>query len=549
MKNKKYVYGIIVIACCLLFQGCDGLNVQPSDIEEQLLGSTQQVSVQASSAKLMTGTIPTGTYKLVSWVSWADNADKTVGVVDSSLADLAQIEQRTFLTNQGQEWFITDLGNGEYKIVNVNSGKALDVLYGLTDPGTPLVQYPYSGNNSQKWIIEYQDYGVYRIKSKMDTDMGAHIDSASTANGTNIVLEEFVGSGPMQGAGYFFISPVAYKDDEVTSFFQRTSGWTAGDGANTIPLSDNRVLWLMDDSHIDDYSGGTASCGLEVNNAVLEQPLDNWNWNQTTTHTGPGTTSFADSNPDPDYFHWISTGVQLSDTVYIFSSNLKYDTTGIETAGPPLWSKVEYSNLTVEGYHQLQDFGDIKFGRGFVKESDGYVYAFGSRTTFIVADVFVARFPQGNPNADWTFWDGSGWSSSVSNATAIGESANPVPFVNKVQGKYVMFSTELSTGCNMGTEIYVSTSDSPTGPFSEREKIYTIDDRFNGDSPRFYWAKAHPEYINSKDELLVTYDVNNTSGEQALNGCAPWCNNGSFDPDIYRPRGIRVPLQLIDPNL
>jgi hypothetical protein len=38
----------------------------------------------------------------------------------------------------------------------------------------------------------------------------------------------------------------------------------------------------------------------------------------------------------------------------------------------------------------------------------------------------------------------------------------------------------------MGTHIYVSVGNSPTGPFGERKIVYEIPDRLEGHSPLFY---------------------------------------------------------------
>jgi endoglucanase len=49
--------------------------------------------------------------------------------------------------------------NGYYKIINVNSGKALEVTLGTNDPPTPLRngakvdQYDYSGGKNQQWAF------------------------------------------------------------------------------------------------------------------------------------------------------------------------------------------------------------------------------------------------------------------------------------------------------------------------------------------------------------------------------------------------------------
>jgi hypothetical protein len=85
----------------------------------------------------------------------------------------------------------------------------------------------------------------------------------------------------------------------------------------------------------------------------------------------------------------------------------------------------------------------------------------------------------------------------------------------------------------------MSTSGRATGPFSTLKKIYTIDDRYRGHSPFFYFPITHPEFINSKNELLVTYSIN------GYEPCESSCVKGRAIPDHYRPKAIRVPLELI----
>src|SRR6266498_4512578 len=72
------------------------------------------------------------------------------------------------------------------------------------------------------------------------------------------------------------LSLPAYKDKEFTEFFRRTSGWTSGDGALSVPLSDGRVLWLFGDSHIDDFDPKTQTtpCLFQVRNAGLIQEMN-----------------------------------------------------------------------------------------------------------------------------------------------------------------------------------------------------------------------------------------------------------------------------------
>src|ERR1700759_4112488 len=88
----------------------------------------------------------------------------------------------------------------------------------------------------------------------------------------------------------------AAKDTTVTNFFRCTSGWISSDGGITISLRDGRTLWLMGDSHIDDYDPATATvnCLFQVRNAALIQRKDDWDWHNTKTliGSGPGIKSF-----------------------------------------------------------------------------------------------------------------------------------------------------------------------------------------------------------------------------------------------------------------
>lgn len=347
-------------------------------------------------------------------------------------------------------------------------------------------------------------------------------------------------------------SLTVYKDSTVIKFFQRTSGWIASDGALSVPLSDGNVMWLMGDSHIDDYDSatGTIPALFQVRNSVLLQPKGNWDWHHTKTMIGdgPGIKSFFKEIPDDNYFIWPGAGLQLEDTVYVYLGNLVKTGKGAwdwGSAGHDLWGKIKLPELDkVVEYSPLPDFGDITFGMGFVKDTtDGFVYAYGSKLdSFGSAMVYAARFPVSDPNAAWAYWDGKNWNDDVNKADPIDHVGSGV-YVTKIKNKYVLISCELSVACDQGKEIYSATSDSPTGPFSPLKTIYTINDTLQGHYPFFYTVIPHPEYINDKDELLITYCIN------GYNPCIETFENGRGNPDHYRPKGIRVPLKLIDEAL
>ncbi len=341
-----------------------------------------------------------------------------------------------------------------------------------------------------------------------------------------------------------------YKDEAFTDFFKRTSGWVAGDGAISIPLSDGRVVWLFGDSHIDDYDPATETvpCLFQVRNCALLQEKKDLQHPRTLIGQGPGFKSLFKNISDGDYWLWPGAGFQGGDAIYIYLNSLKKTGSGgawgFDRAGNDYLGKTRFPQIEVESYMSLPDFNKINFGCGFVNDpKSGYVYAFGNKQASIESDVYVARFRATNPQSNWNFWDGKAWQADVSKAAVVTRAASTSVSVSKIKAKYLLTTSEFSVGCDQGKEIYVSTSRSPTGPFSARKRIFTIDDTVQGHHPFFYLPMAHPEFTNDKDELLITYSIN------GYEPCISSCVNGRGIPDHYRPKAIRVPLRLIDPDM
>jgi hypothetical protein len=334
------------------------------------------------------------------------------------------------------------------------------------------------------------------------------------------------------------------KDHAFTEFFRRTSGWTAGDGALSVPLSDGRVLWLFGDSHLDDFdtATGTMPCLFQMRNAALlhrKQDLQNI---QTLAGRGPGFKSWFKHSTNEDLWFWPVTGFQNGNTVYVYLASLRKTTAGgqwgFESTGHDSWGNVKFPEMKEITYAPLPPFHGITFGQGFVKEGE-YIYAFGGKGSGLASDIFVARFKSENPENQWAFWDGRSWDGNVTNAAPIARGASTSIHVCKVRDKFVLTTSAFSIACDQGKEILMATSTSPTGPFSPLKKIFTIGDVFEGHYPFFYFPVAHPEFINEHEELLVTYSIN------GYEPCVPACGKGRAIPDHYRPKAIRVPLAMI----
>jgi hypothetical protein len=78
---------------------------------------------------------------------------KVLEVPGSSTTAGTAIQQRTYSGASNQKWTITQTATGKYKVVNVATGKALDLTGSSTAEGTALVQQTYSGTATQQWAF------------------------------------------------------------------------------------------------------------------------------------------------------------------------------------------------------------------------------------------------------------------------------------------------------------------------------------------------------------------------------------------------------------
>jgi hypothetical protein len=68
--------------------------------------------------------------------------------------DGTQVVQSDHKNQTHQQWRITSVGGGYYRVTNARSGKALSVLGKSTDEEAYIVQWEYAGDLSQQWMLE-----------------------------------------------------------------------------------------------------------------------------------------------------------------------------------------------------------------------------------------------------------------------------------------------------------------------------------------------------------------------------------------------------------
>lgn len=335
----------------------------------------------------------------------------------------------------------------------------------------------------------------------------------------------------------------SYKDQLFTDYFKCSEGWIAGDGAYSIPISDNKSLWTFGDSYIDSFDSvtGKVPCLFQGRNAAMIFDIKNPSFITTIRNSNREATLFSYGS-DRKFWFWPASGFINSDTVYVFLNRLRttkeggmWGFAGVDTG---YVAKMPATNLSKISYSIIPLTDSINFGVSVIEEGD-YTLLYGIRDNGFGNDLFLARFKRGNLYSIWEYFDGEDWGKDIKNIKKIHSEFTASFYICKIKNTYSLITTEFSVNCDQGKNIFIATSGNPQGPFLNQHSVWQVDDTLKGHYPFFYMANAHPEFDNGKEELLITYCIN------GYGNCVETCTDNKMDPDVYRPRAIRVPFNLI----
>jgi hypothetical protein len=132
---------------------------------------------------------PTTTYKIIN-----RNSGLALEIPGSSTTEGTTLDQNTYTGAKNQLWNLIAQGSGSYRIVNVNSGLVLDDLNKATTNNAPVGQWASNGGTNQEWICTLSA-GYYTIKNvysglvldvyQKSTAAGAKVDQYASNGGTN----------------------------------------------------------------------------------------------------------------------------------------------------------------------------------------------------------------------------------------------------------------------------------------------------------------------------------------------------------------------------
>jgi hypothetical protein len=337
------------------------------------------------------------------------------------------------------------------------------------------------------------------------------------------------------------------------SFRQNDDGWVGGDCAFSLPLSNNRVLWLFGDSFVQNKTLSSQHGAALINNSIAIQQGNllkesdslHFYWKK---ENGKHRAFFVNEN-EPGFL-WPLSAVLNQNKLFVFCVRIIITDPervfGFEQIGneifcienpndePYRWQMTVYK---LPFQRQLGSYGSNFFG------SDEYLYIYGYRNVKsgwnnAIINLIIARIPIQLAHGiydlnNWEYLDGKSekWTANIREMKPVIEHFTTefsITFIPKIK-KYVL----VANAWKHPHPITVRFADTPYGPFSKPKIIYQCPEIEWSPNYFCYAAKAHPELADRDDELIVSYMTNS----KVLHDCFE-------DLRIYFPKFVRIIIEI-----
>ena len=200
---------------------------------------------------------------------------KVLDVSGGSKSNSANVQQYAWNETNAQRWKISVDASNRLTFTNKGSGKVLDVSGAKNANGANVQQYESNNTNAQKWTLTASSYapgpvldGVYRLTTAVNTSYALDVSGASQSNGANVQIYKANGTNAQkwrleyQGSGYYKLLCVASgKALDV-------SGASKANGANVQQYAWNGTgaqLWKIEKN-----SDGTYTLTCKASGKVLD---------------------------------------------------------------------------------------------------------------------------------------------------------------------------------------------------------------------------------------------------------------------------------------
>ncbi|MBN2297692.1 MAG: DUF4185 domain-containing protein [Deltaproteobacteria bacterium] len=301
---------------------------------------------------------------------------------------------------------------------------------------------------------------------------------------------------------------------EADRLFRCDMCWLGGDGAYSIDLGKQRVLWLFGDSFIDPAGSGDRNNASVVRNSIaIQRGYDpttagiTFYWSALKHGAGA---YFSNKN---DGWFWPGSGARVGDTLIIFlvrihsvANELGFEpegSTGVSVKNPdssPKEWNIDWPRIPKNEFDIIVGSAALYF--------DGFLYAFGTNARSSKA--YLVRWQASDAakgdleNMFW--WSGENWCKQdrLDGKPSVLFQGAQMEYTVHYESSFRLF-VQIQTGSFMDKRLTFRTAPEITGPWSETKPFYTPVEEGNKEL-LVYAGKAHSALSGS--DLIFTYAVN-----------------------------------------
>jgi len=133
------------------------------------------------------GSLANGTYKIIN-----RNSGLALDVFGAATTNGSAIDQYPYQSHGNQQWTLTSNGSGQYTITGVQSGKVLDVTGASTANGALIELYTNHGGSNQEWVITPTTGGYYTIQG---VQSGKLMEVIGGGTGSGVLVDQWTSNG------------------------------------------------------------------------------------------------------------------------------------------------------------------------------------------------------------------------------------------------------------------------------------------------------------------------------------------------------------------
>jgi hypothetical protein len=333
----------------------------------------------------------------------------------------------------------------------------------------------------------------------------------------------------------------AYVDYKFTNYFARDCcGVTGADGFYSVPLPDDKVVWIFGDSFLGTVNPDGSRekrTPVFIRNAFavqdgdslrsLYQVINGW---ESSLVIPPDAVKGSEFSED-SLWYWPGDG-------FVENGKLKVFMTAFYQAEEGNWgfrwvsanlATFSLPDLKLEKIDHFDYPGEVEihWGHALCDDDPDYTYIYGAGDKY----PYVARAPKGEILANWEFYTGSKWVSDSKLAKPMVDFKGSEQFsVIKIKDKYVMLT---QSGDFLQSSVCSLISDSPFEGWTNKKELYSLQPLVQEKDLFAYNPVAHP-FFTENNELLVSYCVNSFNLDDLFE-----------DASKYRPVFIRIPIDQI----